>query len=40
MIARALLFPYVLSRRLPEFKVFSSFLDLKAIIIVTRKVTI
>lgn len=40
MIARALLFPYVLSMRLPEFKVFSSFLFLKAIVIVTQKVTI
>lgn len=40
MIARALLFPNVLSRRLPEFKVFSSFRVLKTTVIVTRKVTI
>ena len=40
MIARALVSPYVLSRRLPEFKVFSSFRVLKTTLIVTRKVTI
>ena len=32
--------PYFLLRMLPELKVFSSFLVLKAIIIVTQKVTI
>ncbi len=40
MIARALFFPYVLSRRLPELKVFSSFRVLNTTVIVTRKVTI
>lgn len=40
MITRANLFPYIRFRRSSEFKVFSSFLDLNAIIIVTRKVTI
>lgn len=40
MIARANLLPYIRLRRSLEFKVFSSFPVLKAIIIVTRKVTI